>query len=87
MVLLLELLQPASTVCLQVTVGVAHSLREESGLVADDRIGQLISLPLVIPRPVRECSLNIRELALRLPDGRTTPIVLVKVLLFLAQHF
>lgn len=69
MILLLELLQPAGTVCFQVAVRVAYSLREESGLVADDRVGKLVSLPLVVPCPVRKCSLNIRELALRLPNG------------------
>ena len=69
MILLLEFLQPAGTVCFQMTVRVAHSLREESGLVTDDRVGQLVSLPLVIPCPVREGSLNVRELPLRLPDG------------------
>lgn len=69
MILLLELLQPAGTVCFQVAVRVAYSLREEPGLVADDRVGKLVSLPLVISCPVGECSLNIRELALRFPDG------------------
>ena len=69
MILLLEFLQPAGAVCFQVTVRVAHSLREEPGLVADDRVSELIPLPLVVPCPVRECALNIRELALRLPDG------------------
>ena len=69
MVLLLELLQPAGTVCFQVAIRVAYSLREEPGLVADDRVGKLVSLPLVISCPIRKCSLNIRELSLRLSDG------------------
>jgi hypothetical protein len=69
MVFLLKFLQPAGTVCFQVTVRVAHSLREEPGFVADDRVSELIALPLVVPCPIRECSFDVRELSLRFSDG------------------
>lgn len=87
MVLLLELLEPAATADPNVAFGAADRGCEESGLVSNHVVVQGQALSLVIPRPIRQRSLDVWKLPLGSFDWRSTAIIGGKVLFLLPEYF
>lgn len=85
-ILLLELLEPTSTVCLDVTLSTSHRSREEMGLFSNDGIRQRNAFLLRIAYPVHKCPLDVRKLALGALDRRNTAILWEQILILLAQN-
>lgn len=63
MIFLLEFLQPASAVRLEVAFVVAHSRSKESRFLANDCIIERQTLSLMVPSPICKSSFDVREFA------------------------
>ena len=61
--------------------------RKDPGLVSNSVIVKRQALNEAILCPLRQCALNVWELAFRPSDGRTTSLVRQKVFLLIPQNF
>ena len=86
MILLFELLEPGIAVHLDMAIRTSDRSREESSFLSNGTVCQWETLPLMISRPVRQGSLDVRKFAFGSFDRRSAAIFREKILLLLSQN-